>query len=128
MSGTAVDPAGLEIGKAQGMRMLFMVEVAELGQIQPGNARLKMDFGFENRGRDINSIPIALNYNRYRQYTWSTEEELKEFSNSGLYPVEERGLYRMMLEAFVFHKENLAYLDSLNQNGEHGRPSHRLRI
>ena len=36
MSGTAVDPAGLEIGKAQGMRMLFMVEVAELGQIQPG--------------------------------------------------------------------------------------------
>ena len=95
--------------------MLFMVEVAELGPIQPQKSPLGMDFGYAIREFDVDSVPIALNFGKHRQHIWSREEDLKEFINSGLYPIEERAQYRMILEAFVFHGQNLAYLNSLNR-------------
>lgn len=124
MSGTEIEPAGWETGNAQRMRMLFMVEVAELGPIQLDSSPFGKDFGYGSRGVDVNSVPITLNLGKHRQHVWSREEDLKEFINSSLYPVEERAQYRMMLEAFVFHKQNLAYLDSLNQQSRIAGSSH----
>lgn len=115
MSGTLVEPATLETGNAQRMRMLFLVEVAELGPMLLDNSPFGKDFGFGSQELDINSVPIALNLSKHRRHIWSKEEDLKDFINSGLYPIEEKAQYRMILEAFVFHKQNLAYLESLNQ-------------
>ena len=108
--------------------MLFMVEVAELGPMQLDNSPFGKDFGYGSQGLDVDSVPIALNLGKHRQYLWSREEELKEFINSGLYPIEERTQYRMMLEAFVFHNQNLAYLDSLNQQSQGAASSHAFHV
>ena len=118
MSGTEKGLASVEAGKAQQIRMLFMVEVAELGSIQSGNPSFGRDFGYGSQGLDLNSVPIALNFDMFRRHAWSTEEDFKELIDSGLYPVEERAQYRMMLDAFVLHKQNLAYLDSLYQHSQ----------
>ena len=126
MSGAEVEFAGSESGEAKRMRMLFMIEVAELGLTQLDNFPFGKTFECRNQGQDINSIPIVLNFRKYRQYTWSTEEDLKELINSGLYPVEEKTQYRMMLEAFTFHKQNLTYLDSLKQHSQSASLSHGL--
>ena len=109
MSGTDIEPARPETGNVQRMRLLFMVEVAELG---PNVPPFEIETGYGGQRLDA---PIALNTSNHRQHVWSREEELKEFVNSGLYPIEEQAQYRMMLEAFVFHKQNLAYLNSLYQ-------------
>lgn len=124
MSGTETEPAGWETGNAQRMRMLFIVEVAELGPIHLDSSPFGKNFGYGSQGLDVNSVPITLNLGKHRQHVWSREEDLKEFINSGLYPIEERAQYRMMLEAFVFHKQNLAYLDFLNQHGQIAGSSH----
>ena len=120
MSGTDIEPAVSGTGSAQRMRMLFLVEVAELGPIQLQNSPSGEDFGNESHQLDINSVPITLDLGKYRQHAWSREEDLKEFINSGLYPIEERAQYRMMLEAFVLHRQNLAYLHSFNQRSQTG--------
>ncbi|KAL9068449.1 MAG: hypothetical protein Q9161_006200 [Pseudevernia consocians] len=128
MSGIEIESASVEIGNAQRMRMLFMVEVAELGPMQLDNSPFGKDFGYGSQGLDVDSVPIALNLGKHRQYLWSREEDLKEFINSGLYPIEERTQYRMMLEAFVFHNQNLAYLDSLNQQSQGAASSHAFHV
>ena len=126
MSGTDIEPPSFETEKAQRMRMLFMVEVAELGSVQLYNIPFEMDFRNESEALDVNSVPIILNSSIYRQHAWSTEADLKEFINSGLYPAEEKAQYRMMLEAFVFHKQNLAYLDTVNRQSRSAISSHGL--
>ena len=128
MSGTEVEPATFETGNAPWMRMLFMVEVAELGPMQLDNSPFGKDFGCGSQKIDINSVRIALNLSKHRQHVWSREEDLKHFINSGLYPIEEKAQYRMMLEAFVFHKQNLAYLESLNQQRQSAGSSHGFHI
>ena len=115
MSGTVVEPATLETGNAQRMRMVFMIEVAELGPMLLDNSPFGKGFGFGSQELDIDSVPIALNLSKHRRHTWSREEDLKDFINSGLYPIEEKAQYRMILDAFVSHKQNLAYLESLDQ-------------
>ena len=119
MPGTEVERAGSVSGKAERMRMLFMIEVAELGLMQLDDPPFgkTSEFG-------TNSVPVALNLVKYRQHTWSTEEDLKELIDSGLYPDEEKAQYRMILEAFIFHKQDLAYLDYLNQYSQIASSSH----
>lgn len=114
MSDAEKEPASVECGKPQKLRMLFMVEVSELGSVQSGTSPFAKDFGYGSQGLDISSVPIALKFGKYRRHAWSTEEDLNELMNSGLYPVEERAQYRMMLDAFVFHKQNLAYLETFD--------------
>ena len=128
LSGSEKEFTTFKNGEAQRMRLLFMVEVAELGSVQSGNFPYGNDSGYESQGLDVNSLPIALDFGMYRRHAWSTEEDLEELVNSGLYPVEERAQYRMMLHAFVFHKQNLAYLDSLNQHSQGVSSSRGLRI
>ena len=128
LSGSEKESTMFKNGEAQRMRLLFMVEVAELGSVQPGNIPDGKDSGYESQALDVNSLPIALDVGRYRRHAWSTEEDLKELVNSGLYPAEERAQYRMMLHAFFFHKQNLAYLDSLNQHSQGVSSSHGLHI
>lgn len=118
MCGAEIEPAGWETANAQRMRMQFVVQVAELGPIQPDNSPFGKDFGYGGQGLDVNSLPIALNFATHRQHVWSREADLKEFINSGLYPVEKKAQYRMMLEAFIFYNRNLAHLDSLNQQSQ----------
>ena len=124
MSGTEVEPGTFETGNALRMRMLFMVEVAELGPMQLDNSPFGKDFGCGSQEIDINSVQIALNLSKHRRHVWSREKDLKEFINSGLYPIEEKAQYRMMLEAFVFQKQNRAYLESLNQQRQSAGSSH----
>ena len=114
LTGTKEEPPSIETGKSQSMRMFFMVEVAELGPAQSGNSPFGKDFMYGSQELDISTIPIKLDFRRHRMYAWSTEGDLEWLINSGLYPAEERPQYRMMLDAFVFHKQNLAYLHSLN--------------
>lgn len=128
MSGTEIEPASRETGHAQRMRMLFMVEVAELGLLQLDNSPFEKDMLYGSQGLDINSVPVALNIGKHRQHVWSREEDLKEFINSGLYPIEERAQYRMMLEAFGLQNQNLAYLHSLNQRSQTASSSHGFPI
>lgn len=124
MSGTEIEPASFENGNAQRVRMLFMVEVAELGPMQLDHSPFGKDFGYGSQGLDVNSVPIALNLGKHRQHVWSREEDLKEFIKSGLYPIEEKAQYRMMLEGFVYHKQNIAYLHSLTQHIQSSGSSH----
>lgn len=124
MSGTTMELAAFKTGKAQRMRMLFMVEVAELGPVQLDQSSFGNNLEYESQGLDLNSVPIVLDLGRYRRHAWSTEEDLKDLINSGLHPVEERSQYRMMLEAFVFHKQNLAYLESLNKPSQSADSNH----
>ena len=128
LSGTKEEPPSIETGQSQSMSMLFMVEVAELESAQSGNSPFGKDFNYGSRELDVSTIPITLNFDRYRRYTWSTEGDLQELINSGLYPVEERPQYRMMLDAFVFHKQNLAYLHSLNPHFQDASSSRGLNI
>ena len=128
LSGTKEEPPSIGTGNLQSMSMLFMVEVAELESAQSSNSPFGKDFNYESRELDVSTIPITLNFNRYRRYTWSTEGDLQELINSGLYPVDERPQYRMMLDAFVFHKQNLAYLHSLNPHFQDASSSRGLQI
>ena len=123
MSGTESEPGSLGIGDAQRMRMLFMVEVAELVP-QLGNYPFGKHSGNGSQGLDINSVPVVSIHGEHRQHVWSKEEDLKDFINSGLYPVEKRIQYRMMLEAFIFQKQNLAYLDFVNRQNQSAGSSH----
>ena len=92
-----------------------MVEVAELPSVQSVNFPFGKDFKYGSQELDVSTIPITLKVGRYRRYAWSTEGDLQELINSSLYPVEEKSQYRMMLDAFVFHKQNLAYLHSVKK-------------
>ena len=118
MSGTEPEPSSFGIGDAQRMRMLFMVEVAELAPMQLGNYPSLKNSGYGSQGLDVNSVPVVSSYGEHRQHVWSKEEDLKDFIDSGLYPAENRMQYRMMLEAFVFQKQNLAYLDFVNRQSQ----------
>ena len=113
MSGTEVEPASFDNEYAQRMRMQFMVEVAEVGSLHLDDSPYGKDFGLGSQRLDVSSVPIALNLGKHRQHVWAREEDLKELMNSGLYPLGEGAQYRMMLEAFVFHTQNIAYFNSL---------------
>lgn len=128
LSGIEEDPPNNGIEKSQRMSMLFMVEVSELGSAQSGNSPFGEDFRYGNQELDVSTVPINLNFGRYRRYAWSTEGDLQELINSGLYPVEERPQYRMMLDAFIFHKQNIAYLHSLNLHSQDTSSSSGLHI
>lgn len=108
--------------------MLFMVEVPELGPTQLDSSRFGTDFGYGSQRLDVNTVPITLNLGWDRQHVWSREEDLKEFINSGLHPIEEKAQYRMMPDAFVSHKQDLAYLDSLNRQNQSANSSHGFHI
>ena len=110
MSGADMDPASSNV---QRMRMLFVIEVTELGPTPFGK-----DSEYGSQGLAVNSVPINLDLGNSRRHVWSSEEDFKEFVNSGLYPMEERAQYRMMLEAFVFHKQDLAYLHTVNRQSQ----------
>lgn len=128
MSGTEIEPAASETGYAQRMRMLFMVEVAELGPLQLDSSQFGKDFGYGSQKLDVCSIPVVSNPRKHRQHVWSREEDFKELIDSGLYPIEERAHYRMILEAFVLRKHNLAYLDSLFQQSQCAGSSHGFHV
>lgn len=128
MSGTETAPINVETGKSQIMRMLFMVEVAELGSVQSDDSSFETAFGYGCQELNVSSIPVALELGKYRRHAWSTEEDLKELIDSGLYPVEERTQYRMMLDAFASHKQNVAYLHSLNQHRQSAGLGHDMQI
>ena len=123
MSGNEPEPCSPGVGDAQRMRMLFMVEVAEL-EPQLGNYPFGKHSGYGGQELDINSVQVVSNHGEHRQHVWSKEEDLKDFINSGLYPVEKRIQYRMMLEAFIFQKQNLAYLDFVNRQSQSAGSSH----
>lgn len=128
MSGPETEAASSETGYPQRMRMLFMVEVAELRPMQLDNSPFGKDFGYGGQRLDFTYITVTLNPRKHRQHVWSREEDLKELIDSRLYPIEERAQYRMMLEAFVLHKQNLAYLDAVFQQSQSAGSSHGFHV
>ena len=128
MSGAEQEHASVAHGSLGRMRMLFMVEVTELRSMHSSNSPPAKDFWYGSQGFDVDSIPVDFKFGRYRRHAWSTEEDLNELINSGLYPVEEKAQYRMILDAFVFHKQTFAHLGTFDTSQPNASSSHGLRI
>ena len=115
MSGTEIgSKPNAWTGRSQWMRMLFMVEVIELRMIAERGAKSPEEFAFDedseygDQGSDISQEPdldavnVTMNPEKHRLHVWAREEDLREFIKSGLYPIEEKAQYQVMLEAFAF--------------------------
>lgn len=124
MSGTETGPASWKTGNMQWMRMLFMVEVAELANLStpssphPESLAFDDDQGSGNdlgQELDLGAVPLIMDKKKHRLHVWAMEEDLKEFIKSGLYPTEEATQYQVMLEAFAFYRQDFAQLECLRQ-------------
>ena len=137
MSGTEIGPKpNAWTGRSQWMRMLFMVEVVELRMIAERGAKSPEEFAFDedseygDQGSDISQEPdldavnVTMNPEKHRLHVWATEEDLREFIKSGLYPIEETAQYQVMLEAFAFYRQDFAQLNYLRQQRQGANSSH----
>jgi len=97
----------------QRMKMLFTVEVYELrpttcDDTSRGSADdISLDAAFRS---EWTSVSVSLGPQRHTHYAWVTEGEVREFIDSGLFPVEETKQYEMMLNAFAFHRQCLKHM------------------
>lgn len=123
MLGKEQGPGSLRDGKAQWMRMMFMVEVAELASTprqDDGNPEslalddydANGDFG-PTQALDLDTVQVMKDPSKHRLHVWATEGDFKEFVKTGLYPIEERTPYQVMLEAFAFYRQDLIELEYL---------------
>lgn len=119
MSGTEFGPLIWNNAEAQWMRMMFIVEVAELTATSSplvadwsGNYAFGEQHSYGVHGVsgpnsvDVDAVKVILNPVYHGQHVWSNEEDLKEFIDSGLYPTEERSQYQLMMEAFSMYKQD----------------------
>ena len=128
MLGSQEGPGTWQSGNLQWMKMLFMVEVAELALIsmhaskQSPTPALESDHGSVSsdrsmeQGLDLDSVQVRTNPEKSGFHVWATEEDFLEFVNAGLYPVEEVIQYQMILEAFAFYRQDFARVQSLRLN------------
>lgn len=103
-----------------------MVEVEEMALLSAHSSqdpeRLALEEEFDHGGSDssmeLDSIPILMNLEKHRMHVWATEEDLKSFVKSGLYPTEETEQYQIMLEAFAFYRQDFDQMDYLRRARE----------
>ncbi len=127
MCGTEEGPGTRQTGNVLWMRMLFMVEVAELAprvrqtSEQPDDFALEEDSGYEpsetitERESVPDSVEVRIDPGKHRLHVWASEGDLKKFINARLYPAEERIQYQIMLEGFAYYRQDFAQLENLRQ-------------
>lgn len=64
---------------------------------------------------ELDSLQISMNPEEHGVHVWATEEDLKGFVKSGLYPLEETEQYQIMLEAFAFYRQDYTQLEYLRR-------------
>ena len=111
-------------GNVPWLRMFFMVEVAELappGLQTPENRASDVDQPFEaghssSLQRSVpDAVDVRVNPDKHRSHVWVNEEDLMEFINARLYPMEETTQYGVMLEAFAYYRQDFARLEYLRR-------------
>ena len=117
MSGSEVGLGTFESGNAQWMKLQFTVQVSELDadpfafssqQDTAHQADLPEDGVFnaaKGKGKDPSAVSISLNQELHQRHAWVTEDDLREFINSGLYPQDETRQYQSMLDAFALYRQ-----------------------
>ena len=118
----------------QWMKLQFTVSVAELDcdperfshqQTLAYQAGLPENYNFHSarsQSKDPTAIPIQLNPETHSRYAWVTEDELREFARSGLYPTEEVNQYQSMLDAFALYKQDCDLVVNRDRPGEDVSP------
>lgn len=115
MSGSQVGPTE---ENPEWINIQFTVSVTELDcDIDPFSLQQTLahqagnpeNYNFEaaqGHGRDPNTIPVTLNPQTHREHAWATEDDLREFMKSGLYPDGSAQQYQSMLDAFALYKQD----------------------
>lgn len=91
------------------VKMLFTVQVDELisgmtgGTSEDSTSETSLE---DSQWPDWTSDLIVLDPQRHSQYAWVTEAEIREFVDSGLFPVEETKQYEAIVNAFAFYKHD----------------------
>ena len=137
MSATEIGPSpNAWTGRSQWVKMLFMVEVAELGMIAGRAAKSPEAYALDNEGEvrdqgseisqgpDLDAVNVTMNPQKHGLHVWATEEDLREFVKSRLYPVEEAAQYQAIVEAFAFYRQNFAQLNYLRQQRHRANSNH----
>lgn len=125
MVGTEEGPRSRQTGNIIWMKMLFVVEVTEFApqmrQISNGpEADTFEDVSDDEPCKasmeeesDLDSVQVRLNPAKHVSHVWAPESDLKGFIDAGLYPVEERVQYHILLEAFALYRQDFAHLEQL---------------
>lgn len=100
-----------------------MVEVAELASLSVHDSQDPERFALEEESEyegsdssmDLETVQVVLNPENHRVHVWATEEDIKGFVKSGLYPVEETVQYEIILEAFAFYRQDFTQLEYLRR-------------
>ena len=106
--------------------MLLMIEVAELASISTCKSQDPEDLALEeaseyeiiNPSEKLQTVQVVVNKDLHRLHVWASEEDLKGFVKSGLYPVNETTQYQIMLEAFAFYRQDFTQLEHLRRTRE----------
>lgn len=120
MSGSEVGPGTVESGTAEWMRLQFTVLVSELRSdsdqiLQPSPVSPVGNHGYSlhgNRGNAKEAVSKMLNSEKRQRHAWVTEKDLKEFIQSGLFPIDELKQYQSMLDAFSLYRQDIAQIQS----------------
>lgn len=125
MSGSEAGPGTLEQGDARWMKLQFTVHVSELASDATDSPQLERAYGdgahegsgltsLTRQAIDLNAVPVTLDQGKYQRHAWVTENDLQEFANSGLFPVEQTKQYQSMLDAFsLYTQRNVRPQDDL---------------
>ena len=111
MSGSELGPKNFENGTAEWVKLQFTVQVSDFGfgsnpAFQRDNADQTDNYGITGKAKDANTISVILNHEKHQKHAWVTENDLMEFINSGLFPVDETKQYQSMLDAFSLYRQD----------------------
>ena len=117
------------------MKLLFTVQVKELDS-DPGRFSQRQALAYEaglpenynfravrGEGTDPNSVQVLLNPQTHSRHAWVTEDDLREFATSGLYPIGEEKAFESMLDAFALYKQDCEQGSTRNKPTEKKSPS-----
>ena len=100
----------------------YSEQIALSPSVESYSERFALDEFSEYSGSDtsidLDSVRVAVNPVKHSKYVWASEDELRGFEKSGLYPMEERAQYQIMLEAFAFWRQDFTQLQQLRMSRE----------
>ena len=124
MIGTEEGFGSRHTGTVQWMRMLYIVEVAELAfnsKDVSAHGGPEGDYSRQSSESstweklDLDSVQIQMDLDKHISYVWATEGDLQEFASAGLYPTDEKAQYQILLEAFAYYRQDFTQLERLRQ-------------
>ena len=131
--GMEENPDVPESGNMRSMRMTLIVEAADFG-IGTGSIDVKAmtptpeyfvgsqdSETIDAQESQLDRVEVNIDPRTHRSHVWASESDLQEFITTGLYPVEEKTSYQIMLEAFAFYRQDFACLQSLRHSRQQTR-------